>query len=708
MILDYRLKNFRVFGDYDDIIDIAPITILTGCNNSGKSSIVKSLCLLNDFCKQLKGDLEEGRKLRLQNYKWNFRKFPFNQMGSFKNIVHKSKEGEDATSANEGVVTMELSVRSQFLMEDVKMKLHFCSEEEDELNNGYLQSYSIETMDGKTIFKASKDGGYSMNFEIVKERIIYFFNCQDLAAKYQAEAAYASQSHHVWYEPNDAELDKSWNDFVTVLKDLEAKYGVGASWEVLEWQLSKDRHINESNIIGSSAGSAFDIKNRETELAKGSELGVFCYYPVLDLLKDIPKEEIREFIFDKLQDKIERIEDHDMEAITFFIDYYMKSDCLTIHELVRREENKLLIQNGKNYGDNPFCEPTIVGQMPVSLGKDHVEVFNIDVVFRVLGVLNQYMTESGKSYNEYDEIDMSCRYKYLYTIDRIIAKFLENIWIQLIPGEIYYTGTNSVDVKRLYSLEDSSDFVITLKQFLKNKREIKQRKLSNSSYKSTVLKYEPGTFMDKWLSKFEIAHHVSIDVHADGYGAIIRLYEDEKDKEGLLLADKGYGVTQLFAILLKIENAIIQTTLNAMNHRYNLTGFDIKEGLRSYTYLHPVTVALEEPENHLHPSKQSTFAEMIVDAYKEYGVQFLIESHSEYIIRKLQTVFAEGKLTDPDIRLLYVNSLKGKDKNTPQVYRIGINEDGSLDNVFGKGFLDEADSLVSDLFNIKMRTNAKA
>ena len=61
---------------------------------------------------------------------------------------------------------------------------------------------------------------------------------------------------------------------------------------------------------------------------------------MLDLLKDIPKEEIRDFIFDKLQDKIERIEDHDMEAITFFIDYYMKSDCLTIHELVRREENK--------------------------------------------------------------------------------------------------------------------------------------------------------------------------------------------------------------------------------------------------------------------------------------------------------------------------------------------------------------------------------
>lgn len=701
MIVDYILKNFRVFGDNGDIIDIAPITILTGCNNSGKSSIVKSLCLLNDFCKQLKEDLDEGKKLRLENYKWDFRKFPFNQMGSFKNILHKKKDEDKSTSEKEDIVTMELVVRSQILMDDVRMILHFGSEEEDDLNNGYLQSYSIETIDGQTICQVSKNGGYTMNFDIIKDRIIYFLNCQDLAAKYQAEAAYASQSYHVGFEPNDEELDKAWNDFVSVLTDIQTKYGARASWEVLEWQLSKDKHINEPNVIGSSADSAFGIKDRESELDMGSELGVFCYYPVLDILKKVPKAEIRDFIFVSLKEKIESIEKSDIEAINFFIEHFMKSDCLTVHELVRHEESQLLVQNEKNYSASQFGNPTIVGQLPVSIGNGQLKFFNIDAIFRVLDLLNQYMTENGKSYNDYDEIDMCSRYKYLYTIDRIIAKFIENIWTQLIPGDLYYSGTNSVEVKRLYSLEDNSDFVITLKQYLKNKREI--------YYKSSVKKYEPGTFMSKWLSEFDLAHHVSIDVHADGYGAIVHLYEDENDKEGLLLADKGYGVTQLFAILLKIENAIIQTTLNTMSHRYNLTGFDqIKEGLRPYSYLYPITVALEEPENHLHPSMQSLFAEMIVDAYKTYGVQFMIESHSEYIIRKLQTIFAEGKLTDPDIRLLYVNSLNSNDLNVPQVYRIGINEDGSLDNVFGKGFLDEADSLVSDLFNIKMRNNAKA
>ena len=43
------IKNFRVFDDNGVIIDIKPMTILTGCNSSGKSSIVKAAFLLNSF-----------------------------------------------------------------------------------------------------------------------------------------------------------------------------------------------------------------------------------------------------------------------------------------------------------------------------------------------------------------------------------------------------------------------------------------------------------------------------------------------------------------------------------------------------------------------------------------------------------------------------------------------------------------------------------
>ena len=47
------IKNFRVFDENGATIDLKPLTILTGCNSSGKSSIVKAAFLLNSFMKQV-------------------------------------------------------------------------------------------------------------------------------------------------------------------------------------------------------------------------------------------------------------------------------------------------------------------------------------------------------------------------------------------------------------------------------------------------------------------------------------------------------------------------------------------------------------------------------------------------------------------------------------------------------------------------------
>jgi AAA15 family ATPase/GTPase len=46
MIKRFGLKNFRIFKDLT-YIDLAPITILTGTNNSGKSTVIKALHLLS-------------------------------------------------------------------------------------------------------------------------------------------------------------------------------------------------------------------------------------------------------------------------------------------------------------------------------------------------------------------------------------------------------------------------------------------------------------------------------------------------------------------------------------------------------------------------------------------------------------------------------------------------------------------------------------
>ena len=47
----FGLKNFRVFDDKGITFDLKPITILTGENSSGKSSLVKAMLIMrNYFC----------------------------------------------------------------------------------------------------------------------------------------------------------------------------------------------------------------------------------------------------------------------------------------------------------------------------------------------------------------------------------------------------------------------------------------------------------------------------------------------------------------------------------------------------------------------------------------------------------------------------------------------------------------------------------
>ena len=218
----------------------------------------------------------------------------------------------------------------------------------------------------------------------------------------------------------------------------------------------------------------------------------------------------------------------------------------------------------------------------------------------------------------------------------------------------------------------------------------------------TFPEYEPLSFTNKWLQELAIADRAELIYHADGYGISIRIFKDEQDKRGMLLADKGYGVIQLFMFLLKIEIAIIEAMTYEIKYPYNVHGFDkdILEYLRTHQQLHPETVALEEPENHLHPSIQSHIADIICDAYTQYGIHFLIESHSEYFIRKLQLLISKKAIGHNVVSLLYVNS-PCRPEYIPLITDIGIKPDGTLKNEFGEGFFDESFRLSKELFSNK-------
>jgi hypothetical protein len=181
--------------------------------------------------------------------------------------------------------------------------------------------------------------------------------------------------------------------------------------------------------------------------------------------------------------------------------------------------------------------------------------------------------------------------------------------------------------------------------------------------------------------------------------------------EGCFLTDVGFGVTQLLSVLITVETQILSRLTDSSNHKgenrieglqdlFKLFDNWGQSGQKMCSILHN-TIAIEEPEIHLHPKYQSLLADMFVEAYQKYNIHFIIETHSEYLIRKLQVLVAdkENILTPNDVSLNYVE--KNEDGISTN-RKIEIREDGSLDGtLFGSGFYDEADSLAMELFRRK-------
>lgn len=66
------------------------------------------------------------------------------------------------------------------------------------------------------------------------------------------------------------------------------------------------------------------------------------------------------------------------------------------------------------------------------------------------------------------------------------------------------------------------------------------------------------------------------------------------------------------------------------------------------------TVILEEPEIHLHPLAQSVLAELFVEVSQERKIQFLVETHSEHMFRRMQTLLAEKKASAETVAMYFV------------------------------------------------------
>ena len=197
------------------------------------------------------------------------------------------------------------------------------------------------------------------------------------------------------------------------------------------------------------------------------------------------------------------------------------------------------------------------------------------------------------------------------------------------------------------------------------------------------LRGDEESFLNKWLVEFGISTNhrneegMLLQIRKESnLGFSIFVFDDNvfttKGMYGYVnLADKGYGSGQILAILLKI----IVSSRSANNQRKFKTVNSI--------------LVLEEPESNLHPDFQAKLIDMLWDAQQKFNIRFIIECHSEYMIRRLQVLVKNKDLKPDQISIAYFNEA--------EINQIRISDNGFLDKQIPTGFMDIAAQMAIEI-----------
>ncbi len=177
--------------------------------------------------------------------------------------------------------------------------------------------------------------------------------------------------------------------------------------------------------------------------------------------------------------------------------------------------------------------------------------------------------------------------------------------------------------------------------------------------------YSKKTFQEviaHWLKKLGLIHEFSIEEIARGTNLYQAIVKTSKSSPQTALTDVGFGVSQVLPALVLL--------------------YYVPKGS---------TVLMEQPEIHLHPAVQSGLADVMLEVAKVRDVQIIVESHSEYLMRRLQRRVAEGKESPEDVRLYFV-STKGR---KAQASDLSLNEWGEIENWPKDFFGDERGEIAA-------------
>lgn len=251
----------------------------------------------------------------------------------------------------------------------------------------------------------------------------------------------------------------------------------------------------------------------------------------------------------------------------------------------------------------------------------------------------------------------------LYNNTTDLTKWVD-VLIKKIEKELfYYIAANPSKQSALFYLRDKEN---ALSQAIHN------------FYQLGILEgQEESVFVKQWMKVFEVGDSFKINFYA-GEAYEFKVIKNNVETH---LSDKGMGSLQAMTLILKIASLI---RLNKKNKKQ-------------------ITVLVEEPELNLHPALQSKLTDLFHEVHTKYDFKFIVETHSEYIIRRSQLLTLERDyLSNQDLNpnpftIFYFHKEEGP-------YQMVYNNKGKFNRDFGPGFYDEVGSLTLKMIK-KLRNN---
>jgi predicted ATPase len=706
-------ENMKVFKE-KQWFDFTSITLLTGTNNSGKSSVINAMQLLEEnIVSKPKSTIDDLLKTEFR-LKANQAKY-----GSIENFVNKSEKENNnyfkfsrrvgkieylvEVNINKGlesygtVKSIEaLDSESKEIVFNIDVKKRYpdfqCNYR---INYAYFVNKFItkckNTVELKKRIPELEKLKNELNSNIENIKVLKEF--EKLAAEISNQFSVyiqilrdfpiSTDEDNIYYDPTNSIYGFNINETPFDSKNFKIIDEIGVLFriqeEIGEINLKSQKHLISNNefdekflpIINKSVfnfkklfgNNQFDLAEFENIISEYYKTDINKCYQLLsaDLLSTLSNvnwemSENYSYILDAFAVPSNLM----VEYINCNPDFGLISFLAKTEMYSHEGHSEIFINHVANFYLKATC----------TLNKNNYKIKELiksnffAVVFKKLAnyILKNYDFKEGENFES--------RENNLFEDPRkVIFKDIEDKIINIdLAFSNTYVSSNRFQTKRTYNFNDTSDFTKLLKTI----------ESLNEKNKAAC-----NGFINKWLKEFEIADELVLkpDAETGDFKAYLKI-----DKQEILLSDFGLGTNQLLPIIFSL-------CINTYSHKPQ----DFSDEII------PRTVVIEEPEANLHPAMQSKLADLFADAIKMFKVQIIVETHSEYLIRKLQYLVGTNRseLVPEDVLIYYFYKPDHQavlNKEVNQVEKIEIDEFGRLSKEFGLGFFDEADRIALDIF----------